>query len=252
MNPHPDYIEHRLLPDFVRAAAVAKGIHTTSYSDDWVLELVTVDQRRFVHGYRFDINSSAAGYNANDKVAAHHLLKQAGVPSVEHVMLDVAPERYPVVVKPLHGTGGRGVVLLRSLSDFQAWQAADTSTRFALSPFEQLTSEYRVILLDGAPLVCYEKKAQPTSDFTLHNLGQGAQPALVEAGEVYDSLLALAREGLRALGLRLAAVDIIYTPEGYKILEVNDGIMMEYFARKSDAFAAIAADAYAKIVDALF
>lgn len=60
MNQDPDYIAERLFPDFVRKAAGRQDISIASYSDDWVHVLTRGGMIRYINGYRFDLNHSAA------------------------------------------------------------------------------------------------------------------------------------------------------------------------------------------------
>jgi glutathione synthase/RimK-type ligase-like ATP-grasp enzyme len=66
------------------------------------------------------------------------------------------------------------------------------------------------------------------------NLGQGASPELIESGNLYNALSALALQAAKALSIDFASIDIVQTPEGLKVLEVNCGIMMENFIRSAD------------------
>ncbi len=251
MKEIPGYITHRLLPDWVRQAAVEYDISVTSFSDDWVHRLEKNGTTRFVHGYRFDLNASAAGSNAHDKVATSLLLQDAGLPVVSHLLLDSAPSTYPCVIKPLHGTGGNGVVLIESAQSYEAWRQDASPAQYALSPLELVEAEYRAIILDGQALLVYEKVRQIKDPFPLYNLGQGATPVLVTTSS-REKIAAIAVSAATVLGLRISAVDIIRTGDGYKVLEVNDGIMMEYFARHSEENRLLARDIYAKIVAAMF
>ncbi len=86
-----------------------------------------------------------------------------------------------------------------------------------------------------------------------HNLAAGAMPVLELPDEVRDTLARLARRAVEVLGLRVAAVDIVQTQEGeWKVLEVNSGIMMEYFVRRHPNGEAIARQVYATLLDLMF
>ncbi len=63
-----------------------------------------------------------------------------------------------------------------------------------------------------------------------HNLAEGAWPRDVTDPAVVCKLTDLARETTRALGLSVAAVDILQAGEEFTVLEVNPGIMMERYA----------------------
>lgn len=67
-----------------------------------------------------------------------------------------------------------------------------------------------------------------------HNLGQGGRPRVIdEADPAHGRLAELAVRAAGALEIALAAVDVVETPDGLRVLEVNCGIMMESFARSS-------------------
>lgn len=259
------YIADRLLPGFVRAAAERHDIVCESMSDDWALRLEKGLQRHWVLGYQFDLNLAAASGIAQDKVATHLALKRANVPSVPHVLVrSLLNEPFPVeslaetfpnqfVIKPLDGTGGRDVVLVRNARQAEKIITESKELTWAASPLLHITAEYRVILLDGSPLVTYEK-TEPVVENGLkyYNLGKGAKPVDVLTEDTKEALEALARQACAALALRLASVDIVRVDGELMVLEVNDGIMMENYARTSDQYAHNAALAYDAIVTTMF
>lgn len=259
------YIVDRLLPKFVQAAAERHGIVCEGMSGGWVLRLEKGLRRRWVLGYQFDLNTAAASGVAQDKVATYLALKQAGVPSVEHVLLrSLLNEPFPVkqlakafpqpfVIKPLDGTGGRDVLLVQNAQEAEKIIVESKELTWAASPLQDITAEYRVILLDGTPLVMYEK-TEPVTEQGLkyYNLGKGAQPAEILTEDTKEVLETLARQTCSALALRLASVDIVRVGGELKVLEVNDGIMMENYARSSERHKTNAALAYDAIVTTMF
>ena len=80
------------------------------------------------------------------------------------------------------------------------------------------------------------------------NLGQGASPEIVEGGELLPALSDLATKAAAALSIDFASVDIVNTPEGMKVLEVNCGIMMENFIRCAPENYATAKNIYREAV----
>jgi ribosomal protein S6--L-glutamate ligase len=259
------YIQDRLLPEFVQAAAERQGLSYSSMSDGWVLRLEHEPKLRWVLGYQFDINTAAASGIAQDKVATHIALQRAGVPSVEHILvrslLDEPIDTRklseifsgPFVIKPLDGTGGRDVVRVKEAT--AAGKLIDESHEltWAASPLYDISAEYRVIMLDGTPLVMYEK-TQPVEENGLKyfNLGKGAKPVDIVTEDTKSALEELARQTCSALTLRLASVDIVRIDGNLRILEVNDGIMMEYYARHSEQYKKNAALTYDAIVTTMF
>lgn len=63
-----------------------------------------------------------------------------------------------------------------------------------------------------------------------HNLGGGAKPEIV-AIEKHNHLVEIAKKAVKALEMKFASVDIIETEnDGFKVLEVNSGVMLINFA----------------------
>ncbi len=63
-----------------------------------------------------------------------------------------------------------------------------------------------------------------------HNLGQGARALELDLGQMDKNAAVLADRVYRALNIRFASVDVIHCADGWKVLEVNSGVMMEHFA----------------------
>ncbi len=85
-----------------------------------------------------------------------------------------------------------------------------------------------------------------------HNLGEGAAPQLVPGGPLHDQLVKLARAAQQAIGIRFASIDIVDVANELLVLEINSGVMMEYFVRHFADGRAKAKAIYAKAVDKMF
>ncbi len=85
-----------------------------------------------------------------------------------------------------------------------------------------------------------------------HNLGQGAQPELINEPVLVAQLSALALHAAQAVNVRFASVDIIRTGGEFKVLEINSGIMMESFARLNSHNYLVAKSIYQEALVALF
>lgn len=235
-----------------------RGIAFTSMSDGWVLELSKSDKTRRVLGYKFSLNDSVSSSIAGDKVATHLLLERAGLPSVEHVLLRpkvTEEQKKPlkhwgaIVVKPLDGSGGHGVKLFNDTDTAVEWIESTDHPAWAAAPFVDIAREIRLVLLDGEPLIVYEKQAVMIDGLKMFNLGMGATPKDISFD---DDLIQLAAQAQAILGLRLSAVDIVESTSGKRmILEVNSGFMMEHYIRFSPENKQRAVVAYGKIIDAV-
>ena len=67
-----------------------------------------------------------------------------------------------------------------------------------------------------------------------HNLGQGASALTLSIPDLEEELVSLVKKTAKALGIRFASIDMIKTEAGWKVLEVNAGVMMEHFASSGE------------------
>lgn len=147
----------------------------------------------------------------------------------------------------------------------------------AVCHYEDIQSEYRLVVLDGEIRLAFSKvsvrhllvmvcqqsancwqeaiaKGQihsflvpneaelskvPAKDETYllnwkHNLGQGASALTLSILDLEEELVSLVKKTAKALGIRFASIDMIKTKEGWKVLEVNAGVMMEHFASSGE------------------
>lgn len=248
------YILDRWMIGLVRSICHDYQITFRSYSDDWILELEKNGVTRRIFGYKFDLNGSAASSITADKVAAFQILAQNGIPAVEHRLVRTKAGEYEswsaglgrVVIKPLDGTSGHAVRLLDSIDKVDEYISSHSNiAAWAASPYQEISSERRFIVLDGKVLYQYEKLPVTLEGLRMFNLGLGAQ---AHESESTNEENLLAKAALHSLGLRLAAVDVIKVGSTYKILEVNDGIMMENFMRQKNQNKAIAQSVYEQII----
>lgn len=242
--------------EIISSICAERGIGCTTLSADWVLELTRGDVVRRIIGYKFSLNDAVASSIAGDKVATHLLLNRANLPSVPHILLRpkiTDEQKQPLrdwerfVVKPLDGSGGHGVRLFDDADKAALWIESTEQPAWAASPFMDIVREIRLVLLDGRPLIVYEKQSVMVDNLKMFNLGMGATPRDIQPD---DALLLLAAQAQASLGLRLCAVDIIETVDGSRlVLEVNSGFMMEHYIRSSPEHRRRATEAYEKIID---
>jgi len=254
-----EFITDRLLPRMVRDICTARGIRMTSFSDDWLIELEKNQQTARILGYKFSINNSVSAGIAQDKVAAYELLNYHDVPAVEHRLIRtkagdtdwrVWSWNDGMVIKPLTGTSGHGVGAVYSANKATNWMSTRGIEAWAVSPLLDIYHEIRVIMLDGQVLLAYEKQPVVIEGLRMFNLGKGASPKDIE---LPSEVALLAKKALHTIGLRLAAVDIVELPGGeYKVLEINDGFMMEHYARFSRDNLEKTKQLYDKVLVALF
>ena len=179
------YILNRWMVPILFQICEEKDIVVRSFSDNWIFELEKEETVRKIFGYKFDINNSASSEIAGDKVATYQLLKAHNISAVEHRLIrtkaSLAPDwpdnfNKKVVIKPLDGTSGHGIRLFSTIAQSQAHiEQKNMIAAWAASPYEEIESERRYIILDQQVLCRYKKEPIQKNGLKMFNLGLGAQ-----------------------------------------------------------------------------
>ncbi len=280
----------------IKKICAEENISFSAFADDYILLLKKNGGKMYVYGNKFANNSASAEQICDDKAGLSELLDANGIPCVKHTFFGrpganwyfsdpqkdkeklvsmLKNSRDGLVVKENKGSGGINV--FRARTEEELFDAVDrvfaVSPSLAVSPFEHIRHEYRVLMLGNEFRYAFEKirpcvtgdgkstvngliSAKYGEKFTLadkrgdyipangedcmpewrHNLGQGAVPALVEEAELKNKLASLAQRCMTALTLEFASVDIIDTDTGFKVLEINSGVMIDNFSAYSDEY----------------
>jgi [lysine-biosynthesis-protein LysW]--L-2-aminoadipate ligase len=175
------------------------------------------------------VNAAAVIATCNDKVACTAALAAAGVPSpatrvaftTESALLAIEELGYPVVLKPVVGSWGR---LLAKLNDREAAEAV-LEHKAVLGSYQHsifYLQEYiakpgrdiRVVVIGDEPVAAMYRN----SHHWITNAARGAHctncPLTPEIGD-------LALRAARAVGGGAVAVDLIESPRGLLVTEVN-------------------------------
>lgn len=256
------FILDRQMVDIIKKICEERSIVVRSFSDDWILELSKDDQKSFVYGYRFGINSSSAEGVAQDKVATYQVLDSNDIPAVPHVIVstratshdgwkDAVAEWGRFIVKPLHGGGGRGLRLFSDVNEAVGHMEKHPELEWCVSPFLDLVSETRLILLDGEVLLSFEKQDPQLKDgIPMFNIRLGAKAVNINPDEEIQKL---AKNTQFAISPRLTAVDIVRTMDDrLLVLELNDGFSLEHYLRQHGENHAAAVRVYERVVDSIF
>ncbi|WP_454652198.1 ATP-grasp domain-containing protein [Bradyrhizobium liaoningense] len=139
-----------------------------------------------------------------------------------------------------------------------------------IAPYVEIEEEVRVIVLDGKPMIVYRKERPsvvgdgmqtlrelaiaagqdrhlhelaahelnaivPRGERRLlawrHNLDAGAEPILLDEGEVRADCATLAIEATNFIGITFASIDVVRVDGIWRVLEINSGVMMEALGR---------------------
>lgn len=185
------------------------------------------------------INSSDAIMRARDKLLAHQVFADAGVPFPRTVLArqpsDVSKMvklvgGAPVILKLLSGTHGKGVMLGRDLDEIQA----SLDTVWALNQTlliqeyvrESAGTDIRVLVVGGRVLGAMQRSAK-LGRFRA-NVHQGAE---VSTHPLDEELEWMSLRAAEVIGLEIAGVDLVRGAEGYRLIEVNSAPGFEGFER---------------------
>jgi len=236
--------------DFVKEICAEEGIDLKLLSKGYVLRLTKNNTSRHIFGAYWDINSAAADRIACDKTACYTLLNDSGIPAIAHILM-YSPLRLgewadpngtwtqalnyfkscdnKLVVKPNKGTKGEHVYYCNTVHALEcAVQAIfETYPDAALSPYQEIETEYRVFHLNGKCLLAYGKTKGVTWQ---HNLSQGAKAFEIPENspgnkERLAKLANLANRAAKCVNINFATIDIAESPAGeMSIMEINSGI----------------------------
>ena len=304
--------EEKQLVKLIKEICNEEGIRFESFSDDWIIELTSKDNKKaLIYSYKFPNNNAAVSKVCDDKAALSDVLQSNGINHVDHyyfersknpsfyeeIMLptlaNLLQKHNELVLKSNFGSGGNRVYRCANLIEIEkaTFELLKSSRAMAVSPYERIKNEYRVIVLNGKVMLVYLKQRpyvigngkssieqlienkninkldlMPTIDLNYipkkdeevtvswkHNLGKGSLPIIVDDSNLIKQLSSIALQTSKTLNIKFASIDIIVNDENeYKILEINSGVMMEVFSSLNEENYKIAKHIYKSAIDEYF
>lgn len=129
---------------------------------------------------------------------------------------------FPVVIKTLSGSQGKGVFLSENRKSFvdlmHLIEATNSTFNIILQEFiaDSYGRDLRVFTIGGRAVACMERKA--SEEGFKANFSSGGS---VNSFEITPEIAWLATEASRILNLDIAGVDLLFDGEHFKICEVN-------------------------------
>ncbi|HEY6630415.1 MAG TPA: RimK family alpha-L-glutamate ligase [Rhizobiaceae bacterium] len=174
-------------------------------------------------------NSAQAIERCVDKSMTTFLLQRAGLPTPPTFAVEghaAAEEiaareltRTPLVLKPLFGAQGRGIMMIRSTADLPALE--EVSGVYYLQHYVPRAGppfrDFRVFVVAGKAVAMMSRRGEDW----ITNVNRGAAPERIP-GHDEDALAELAVAAADAVGADFAGVDIVPAADGrLLVLEVN-------------------------------
>ena len=193
------------------------------------------------------INSSDAIDNVKDKLYTHQILAQSNLDIPKTMLLrhpidvDFVEKNigFPVIVKKISGSYGRGVFLAENKKQLKQLVTMAELTKksydIIIQEFVKDTwgKDLRVFVVNNKVVGCMMR--QSTDEDFRANITRGGEGFPYEVNEQIEWL---SSESSKALNLDIAGVDLLFDNGGYKICEVNSNPGfegMENFTKKNIA-----------------
>jgi len=218
--------------ELLKEICIERELTLSLFSGDWIAAIKSsTGTGSCIYGYNFSLNSSASAQICQDKNATSLILESTGIPTVRHELflnpsdilvnvlikgcgsvsriLDFASQcGYHVVLKPVCGTGGNGVMRATNCKEveqavlnlFQKYHA------LVVSPYLQIKREIRLVILNQQVRLVYEKK----------------RPYVIGDGSSSISLLISKQLGSRGSSLGFPVdLDLARIPQKDEVVEVE-------------------------------
>lgn len=85
-----------------------------------------------------------------------------------------------------------------------------------------------------------------------HNLGRGSKAALVEDESIRSGIVSIVNMVIEKMNIKFASVDIAQCRDGYRVLEINSGVMMDHFLQQSEDTYRITKEIYREAILRMF
>lgn len=149
-------------------------------SKDWIIALEKDNKRRYIAGYKFDLNEHGLGMILDDKFAMYDVLNAYGLPIIKHYIvyrennlndyalgcnsygyvLDLFHKfNHNIVLKPNNGACGVGVYHIKDEEKlFEVYtRLLDKNFSISVCPFYDIETEFRTIILKDQIKLLYGK-----------------------------------------------------------------------------------------------
>lgn len=153
-------------------------IKMTLLSENWLMLLEKDNKKRFIVGYKFDLNVAGTSYLLDDKYLLYEILKRNGISVIMHHLVTQSDynndankvlntiynyyEMYDhnIVLKINNGTCGNDVIHITCKRQIKKAVADLIKKDYTISvcPFYKIQNEYRAVYLKGKVLLMYAKE----------------------------------------------------------------------------------------------
>jgi glutathione synthase/RimK-type ligase-like ATP-grasp enzyme len=146
--------------------------------------------------------------------------------------IDFVAENYkfPLVLKPAHGSQGRGVEIIKSKTELKKVAKDSKEEILLIQEFIPNDCDYRVFFIGDKHVFTVKRSRQDKKEFR-NNVSLGAEPEFVE---LMPEQSLLARNAHQSMGLYVSGVDLVQNKETgeWFVLEINQAPQFSIFGSK--------------------
>lgn len=231
----------------IQASVQKDQVTFEEISPDYIYRVKKEKKSFLMHDVEVGLNNSASMKIARSKSGTYSVLHKANIPVVEHRFLLNQSSRFSnsnsfqlaknlfhsfnenVVLKQDDGSQGKNVFQINSAHELELHLESLFSLQLnaCLSPFFPSTYEYRTIVLNEKARLFFAKER---TNSWKHNLIGGSRSTDVPEALI-PILSKMATDTAHALELDFCSVDILDTPNGLLVLEVNEQVMLDEYVK---------------------
>lgn len=171
---------------------------------------------------RIEINSVQAVKNSASKLLMKRCFTQADVKTAEwfqgttqNELINWAGDRYPIIAKPIKGSRGNGICLIKSQEELTSWLSAHTISNYVIEKYYNYTREYRLhVTKDGCFYTCRKMLKSDIPENKRHIRNDSTCSWFLESNAQFNkpanwqTIIDECVKALKAVGLDIGAFDV--------------------------------------------
>lgn len=190
----------------------------------------------------FNYNPIEAKKTAMSKIATYQILAKEGIPTVKTLVFRRSADKdiilreigLPLILKPDDGFGGEGVELINTEEELDGAleRVKESDARMLVQKYISASKgrDVRVLTVGFKAVFAAQRKAADPNEFR-SNLHMGGT---AEEYPLSEEMAELCERTARAIGLRMAGIDLLFDEDGFVVGEVNSSAGFDSWLGKKD------------------
>ncbi len=190
----------------------------------------------------FNVNPIEAKKAAMSKIETYQILAREGLPTIKTLVFRQSMSKdlilkeigLPLIMKPDDGFGGEGVELIKTEEelDVALEKLKNSEARMLIQKYIATSKgkDVRVLTIGFEAVFAAQRKASNPDEFR-SNLHMGGT---AEEYPLTDEMKELCHKVAKAIGLRMAGIDLLFGEDGFVVGEVNSSAGFDSWLGKKD------------------